>query len=95
MEVREKCKFRIFSVNDLFLAQYKKFKTHSDAQEYLDGKIKIQKTIETKSPMSTSKISNNIPANLMKDTIQQFSTKKIVSSYRKLTMTDTNNDQGK
>ncbi len=41
-------------------------------------------------------MSNNIPVNLMKDTIQQFSTKKIISSYEKLTVRDTNNDnQGK
>jgi hypothetical protein len=62
----------------------------------LDGKVKIQKTIETKSPIKKSKMSNNIPVNLMKDTIQQFSTKKIISSYEKLTVRDTNNDnQGK
>jgi len=71
-----------------FLAEYKKFNAHSDAQEYLDGKVKIQKTVETKSPITKSKISNNIPVNLMKDTIQQFSTKKIISSYEKLTLTD-------
>ena len=63
----------------------------------MNGKVKIQKTIETKSPIKKSKISNNIPVNLMKDTIQQFSTKKMILSYEKLTVRDTNNNdnQGK
>jgi len=75
-------------------AEYKKFDTHSDAQDYLDGKIKIQKTVETKSPTSKSKTTNNIPVNLMKDTIEKFSATKITKTYEKLTLTDTNsNDQ--
>jgi viroplasmin and RNaseH domain-containing protein len=79
-----------------FLAEYKKFDIRSDAQDYLDGKVKIQKTTETKSPMKKSKISNNIPVNLMKDTIRQFSAKKMISSYEKLAVSDTNyDDQGK
>jgi len=78
-----------------FLAEYKKFNTHIDAQDYLNGKIKIQKTVETKSPTSKSISTNNIPVNLMKDTIQKFSTKKLTSSYEKLTLTDTSNNQGK
>ncbi len=79
----------------LFLAEYKKFNTHIDAQDYLNDKIKIQKTVETKSPTSKLISTNNIPVNLMKDTIQKFSTKKLTSSYEKLTLTDTSNDQGK
>jgi len=31
----------------------------------------------------------------MKDTIRKFSAKKMTSSYEKLTLTDTSNDQGK
>ncbi len=79
----------------MFLAEYKKFNTHIDAQDYLNDKIKIQKTVETKSPTSKLISTNNIPVNLMKDTIQKFSTKKLTSSYEKLTLTDTSNDQGK
>jgi viroplasmin and RNaseH domain-containing protein len=80
-----------------FLAQYKKFDSHSDAQDFVDGNVKIQKTVETKSPTksATSKSTNNIPAKLMQDTIKKFSTKKITTSYEKLTLTDTtSNDQG-
>ena len=78
-----------------FLAQYKKFDSHSDAQDYIDGKVKIQKTVERKSPTSIS-TNNNIPATLMKDTIQKFSAKKMTKSYEKLTLKDsTSNDQGK
>jgi hypothetical protein len=80
----------------VFLAQYKKFNSHSDAQDYLMEKIKIQKTVETKSPTSKSKSTNNIPVNLMRDAIQKFSTNKMTTSYEKLTLTDTtNDDQGK
>jgi viroplasmin and RNaseH domain-containing protein len=79
----------------LFVAQYKKFKTRPEAQEYLDGKTKTQKTIETKSPISKSKISNHIPVNLIKDSISQFSVKKMASSYEKLTIKDDNTSQGK
>jgi viroplasmin and RNaseH domain-containing protein len=79
----------------IFLAQYKKFDLHSDAQDYLNEKIKIQKTVETKSPTSKSKSTNNIPVNLIRDTIQKFSTKKMTTSYERLTLTDTtSNDQG-
>ncbi len=78
------------------LAEYKKFNTHSDAQDYLDGKIKLQKIVQTKSPISKSKPTTNISVNLMKDTIQKFSATKITSSYEKLTLTDaSNNDHGK
>jgi ribonuclease HI len=73
-------------------AQYKKFNSHSDAQDYLTEKIKIQKTVETKSPTSKSKSTNNIPVNLMRDAIQKFSTNKMTTSYEKLTLTDTTND---
>ncbi|CAF1041592.1 unnamed protein product [Adineta steineri] len=72
-------------------AQFKKFKTYPEAQEFLNGKVSIQKTGETKSPVKKSKQWNNIPADLMKDSIKKYS---VASSYQKLTIIDSNTEQG-
>ncbi|UJR30583.1 hypothetical protein I4U23_018110 [Adineta vaga] len=73
-------------------AQYKKFDTHGEAQDFVDGKSSVQKSIEKKSPTKKSKISTNIPSDLIEDSINKFSTKKAVSSFAKLTVKDTNPD---
>ncbi|CAF3929400.1 unnamed protein product [Rotaria sp. Silwood2] len=82
-------------INRFSGAEYRKFDKHSDAQDYLDGKVKIQRNFKTKYPTSKFKISNNTPINLIKDTIQECSSKSMVSSYEKLTVSDTNTDQVK
>ena len=76
------------------LAQYKKFQSQSDAQGYLDGTVKIQKTVETKATKAKSKIPSDLSVNLLKDTISELSTKTFVSSYAKLTIRESGNDQG-
>jgi hypothetical protein len=60
----------------------------------VDGKVRVQRPIETRSPKSKSKLPANVPSDLMKTSIQNFSAKKIVASYEKLTLKDTNADQG-
>ena len=91
-EVRGEYAWKIFRHHLCLLAQYKKFDLHSDAQDYVDDKIKIQKTTEMKSPVAKSKSNHIVSVNLMRDTIEKFSTKKITAFYEKLTLTDTTND---
>ena len=73
-------------------AQYKKFNTHSDAQEYLGDKVKIQKTVQTKSVKSKPKRFDNIPSNLIKQEISDPPPETPFSSYEKLTIQNPNKD---
>lgn len=72
-----------------FLAQYKKFETNSAAKDYLNEKVKIQKTVETKSSTKKPKAVNNTPMNLIKATIERF------YPTTNPTSDTTANDQGK
>lgn len=69
----------------VFLAQFKKFDIYSDAQAYFDGKIQIQKTVETKATITKPKLANKIPKNLVKDSIRKFSAIKLTQSDENLT----------
>ncbi|CAF1134165.1 unnamed protein product [Adineta ricciae] len=80
-------------VNGFSGAQYKKFDTYGEAQDFVDGKSGVQRTIEMKSPTKKSKRANNVPADLMKDSIKKFSVEKAVTSFEKLTVIDTNLDE--
>ena len=82
-------------VNSIILAEFKKFNIRSDAQDYFDNRIKIKKSFAKKYSSSKSKILNSIPTNLVKNTIEEFSTKQIVSSCKTSSVRDTNDDQGK
>jgi len=69
-------------------AQFKKFDIYSDAQAYFDGKIQIQKTVETKATITKPKLANKIPKNLVKDSIRKFSAIKLTQSDENLTSID-------
>ncbi|CAF1203196.1 unnamed protein product [Rotaria magnacalcarata] len=86
----DECKEQVFRFTG---AEYKKFDTHSDAQDYLNGKVRIQNAFAKKYPTSKPKITTDTRITLMKDTIREFTSKEITSSYEKLPVSDTNGDK--
>ena len=75
----------------IFVAEFRKFMTQAEAQAFLDGTTAIQKTVQTKTNKQKSHFSSDIPADLMKDTVEKFSTKKS-SSTAKIPVIDLSND---
>ena len=74
----------------LLPAEYKKFKIQSDAQEYLGDKVKIQKTVLTKTTKPKPKRFDNMPAKLIKDEMIDPPAPTLLSSYEKLTAQNPN-----